>query len=322
MSLLESLRSSSLGKHELKFLDENEQKVELEKATQVEIENSKFSLADGSGYKTYSTMTIVYFYLSRSLDHQNYLSSVFELAPSTAVPLDPISMLDRKDILDYLTGITSTCAGVGSIKSEAKKNKYLTAIKNKKFTAFVRSRERTLRNSTTQLLTRSGRGFNGIREMASSIISFKKKEKTSSNTLAPKVAPKIEFVPLIVIPSAVQSLITMYNVKDLLQFQKFIPGETYRSQGLDKPVSVYIERDASKIGSNLPKKYQVIDSVDKLKPADWYILDNLTFNRDRIVAVFALGQEWQFKGWKWKQPVEIFNSGNYFYFNIKCVDFH
>lgn len=32
-------------------------------------------------------------------------------------------------------------------------------------------------------------------------------------------------------------------------------------------------------------------------------------DRDRIVAVFALGQEWQFKGWKWKHPVEIFNKG-------------
>lgn len=269
MSLLESLRSASLAKNELIFLDENDQKVELEKATQVGIDNSNFSLADGSGYKTYSTMTIVYFYLSRDLDHQNYLSSVLELAPSTAVPLDPISMLDRKDILDYLTGVTSTCAGVSPVKAEPKKNKYLTAIKNKKFTAFVRSRERTLRNSTTLLLARSGRGFSGIREMAASLISLKKKEKTGSSAPAPKVATKIEFVPLIVIPSAVQSLITMYNVKDLLQFQKFIPGETYRSQGMDKPVSVYIERDASKIGAKLPTKYQVIDSVDKLKPADW-----------------------------------------------------
>jgi hypothetical protein len=269
MSLLETLRSASLGGDDLIFKSQDDQNVGLEKATQVEIKDSKFSLSENSGYKTYNAMTIVYFYLSKSLDHQNYLTSVLETAPSTAVPLDPVSMLDRKDILDYVTGVTSTCAGVIPVKAEPKKNKYLTVIKNKKFTAFVRSRERMLRNSTTVLLSRSGRGFSGIREMAAAFISQKKKEKAGSNAPATKAASKIEFVPLIVIPSAVQSLITMYNVKDLLQLQKFIPGETYRSQGMDKPVSVYIERDASKIGATLPVKYQVIDSVDKLKPADW-----------------------------------------------------
>lgn len=40
--------------------------------------------------------------------------------------------------------------------------------------------------------------------------------------------------------------------------------------------------------------------------------------RDRIVAVFALGQEWQFKGWKWKQPVEIFNSGKFILLILVC----
>ena len=35
--------------------------------------------------------------------------------------------------------------------------------------------------------------------------------------------------------------------------------------------------------------------------------------------MFALGQEWQFKGWKWKQPVEIFNSGNsHFNYCLVC----
>jgi parafibromin len=320
MSILELLRSASLGGHDLIFLNEDDKIVEFEKATKVQVEDSKFNLSQDSGYKTYSAMTIVYFYLSKSVDHQNYLSSVFEIAHSTAVPLDPISMLDRKDILDYLTGVTSTCVGVSPVKVEQKRTKYLTVIKNKKFTAFVRNRERGSRNSNTVLLAKPGRGFNGIRETAAAFISLKKKEKAGSNATAPKATPKMEFVPLIVIPSAVQSLITMYNVKDLLQFQKFIPGETYRSQGMNKPVSVYIERDASKIGAKLPVKYQVIDSVDKLKPTDWY---RVLFNfRGRIVAVFALGQEWQFKGWKWKQPVEIFNSGKFLKLTIKCADFH
>ena len=269
MSFLESLRSASLNGQDLTFFDDNGQDVKVENATQVEIQDVKFSLAEPSGYKNYSINTMVYFYLSKSLDHQTYLSSVLQVAPTTAVALDPISMLDRKGILDYLSGATSALAGSTLVKEESRKNKYLTNVKNKKFTLFVRSRERTLRNSTSILLSKSGRGFSGIRETVSSLMALKKKEKSSLNNPAQKVSPKMEFVPLIVIPSAVQSLITMYNVKDLLQFQKYIPGENYRSQGIDKPVSVYIERDGSKISPNLPVKYQVIDSVDKLKPADW-----------------------------------------------------
>ena len=28
----------------------------------------------------------------------------------------------------------------------------------------------------------------------------------------------------------------------------------------------------------------------------------------RVVAVFASGQAWQFKGWKWSNPVELFQN--------------
>lgn len=28
---------------------------------------------------------------------------------------------------------------------------------------------------------------------------------------------------------------------------------------------------------------------------------------DRVVAVFVLGKSWQFKGWKWSQPAELFD---------------
>jgi len=46
--------------------------------------------------------------------------------------------------------------------------------------------------------------------------------------------------------------------------------------------------------------YRVIDTPQKLAPADW----------DRVVAVFVMGPAWQFKGWPWDgNPVEIFVRG-------------
>ena len=43
--------------------------------------------------------------------------------------------------------------------------------------------------------------------------------------------------------------------------------------------------------------YQVIDTAQKLKFEDWR----------RVIAVFAQGVAWQFKGWKYDKPVELFS---------------
>ena len=53
--------------------------------------------------------------------------------------------------------------------------------------------------------------------------------------------------------------------------------------------------------------YRVIDNPAKLTNADW----------DRVVAVFVMGQAWQFKGWPWDgNPTQIFSKGNNsFYLN-------
>jgi parafibromin len=47
--------------------------------------------------------------------------------------------------------------------------------------------------------------------------------------------------------------------------------------------------------------YEVRDKPSALKADDW----------DRVVAVFVLGKEWQFKDWPFKDHVEIFNKGQF-----------
>jgi parafibromin len=45
--------------------------------------------------------------------------------------------------------------------------------------------------------------------------------------------------------------------------------------------------------------YRVIDNPGKLTNADW----------DRVVAVFVMGQAWQFKGWPYEgNPTVIFSK--------------
>ena len=42
----------------------------------------------------------------------------------------------------------------------------------------------------------------------------------------------------------------------------------------------------------------VVDNPSRLKDGDW----------ERVVCVVALGKDWQFKGWKWPTPVELFSK--------------
>ena len=47
-------------------------------------------------------------------------------------------------------------------------------------------------------------------------------------------------------------------------------------------------------------EFKLIDDIQRLneRPDYW----------DRVVAVFVSGQTWQFKGWKWTAPVDIFQN--------------
>ncbi|XP_036617876.1 parafibromin-like [Trichosurus vulpecula] len=111
--------------------------------------------------------------------------------------------------------------------------------------------------------------------------------------------------PIIIIPAATTSLITMLNAKDLLQDLKFVPSDEKKRQGCHQENEILIQRikgqmqpGGTAISVTVP--YRVVDQPLKLLPQDW----------DRVVAVFVQGPAWQFKGWPWLlpdgSPVDIF----------------
>ncbi|KAL5289688.1 CDC73 family protein [Megaselia abdita] len=103
--------------------------------------------------------------------------------------------------------------------------------------------------------------------------------------------------PIIIIPAATTSLITMINVKDILQDLKFLTNEEKKKQGVTRDNEVLLQRKRN----NITVPYRVIDNPQKLTPQDW----------SRVVAVFVMGPAWQFKGWPWDgNPVEIFSKSN------------
>ncbi|KAL6894517.1 hypothetical protein ACP4OV_008615 [Aristida adscensionis] len=126
--------------------------------------------------------------------------------------------------------------------------------------------------------------------------------------------PKVEktlgdgVVPIILVPSASQTLITIYNVKEFLEDGVFVPSdERMRAMKGGKPESVTVQKKlirgerAGAAGGAV--SFEVRDKPASLKTDDW----------GRVVAVFVLGKEWQFKDWPFKDHVEIFNRVIGFY---------
>lgn len=117
-------------------------------------------------------------------------------------------------------------------------------------------------------------------------------------TPKPKMRSKIgEGVPIIFVPSAFQTLITIYNVKEFLEDGIYIPTDVKVKQMKGaRPDCVTVQKKLSR--DRVVTAYEVRDKPSTLKPEDW----------DRVVAVFVLGKEWQFKEWPFKDHVDIFNK--------------
>ncbi|KAF7266046.1 cell division cycle 73 hyrax isoform X2 [Rhynchophorus ferrugineus] len=110
----------------------------------------------------------------------------------------------------------------------------------------------------------------------------------------PGLQKRVSRTPIIIIPAGTNSLISMYNVKDILQEMKFVTQEQKKAEGGRRDNEVLIQRRKS--DQTVP--YRVVDNPAKLSPSDW----------DRVVAVFVMGPAWQFKGYPWETPVEIFDK--------------
>ncbi|KAL8121760.1 protein CDC73 homolog [Apium graveolens] len=115
-----------------------------------------------------------------------------------------------------------------------------------------------------------------------------------------------EGVPIILVPSASQTLITIYNVKEFLEDGVYIPTDVKVKQMKGaKPECVTVQKKFSR--DRVVTAYEVRDKPSALKAEDW----------DRVVACFVLGKEWQFKDWPFKDHVEIFNNLVGFYMRFE-----
>ena len=176
----------------------------------------------------------------------------------------------------------------------------------------LRAEEVPAHTRTTVLRAPPGRDFSFVTKL----LEQQKKEsekkdgqhsKTStsakSNTLskAEEIAKlnSTSAPPIIIVPSAITSLITTLNAIDFLEKSNYISLEQKQKDGIVRESSVSLRR---KIQGEEKKyfTYTIMDNPAKLTPQDW----------NRVVAVFVTGQAWQFKGWPegYSDPVKLFQK--------------
>jgi parafibromin len=114
--------------------------------------------------------------------------------------------------------------------------------------------------------------------------------------------------PVIVLPKGMTCPITMTNAHEFFSNAKFVPP---KRGGVQKPPTTFARRVAARLGGGTVE-YELMDNpVTKLgqDPREW----------QRIVAVIALGQAWQFKDWpgKYADPVHLFGRTYGFYIGME-----
>lgn len=92
-------------------------------------------------------------------------------------------------------------------------------------------------------------------------------------------------------------MINMFNAKDFLLESHYSSSSDAKNKNQNvKECQVLFEKT---LPSGSKRTVQIIDNPSRLPLEDW----------NRVKAVFVQGQSWQFKEWKWENPVDLFQHG-------------
>ncbi|POM60205.1 Parafibromin-like protein [Phytophthora palmivora] len=108
------------------------------------------------------------------------------------------------------------------------------------------------------------------------------------------VKDKILGTPIIVVPAGFSDLFTMLNARDFLEDGVYVSNMQKKAERHRKQQSMMITHEED----GHVYTFKIVDSVNRFRDKDWR----------SVVGVIVSGQSWQFKGWKWKFPLEVFKK--------------
>ncbi|KAF7314495.1 CDC73-C domain-containing protein [Mycena kentingensis (nom. inval.)] len=208
-------------------------------------------------------------------------------------------------------------ANAAASTSSPAKRRYVPDARDAESVKKIKSLEVELRDRNSVLRGTKPNNFASIRTVYAEKLK-KMKEASRSGGAYPAAAPEPRSVakkprnnfPIIIISSSPTALITMHNVKRFLQEATFEPSQDARqratAEGNPRPedmIAIYRKRtsiDSSGKEHEHHARYFVVDSVEalgKFGPDAW----------DRVVCVMTTGQAWQFRPYKWNEPIQLFH---------------
>ncbi|KAJ7784402.1 RNA polymerase II-associated protein [Mycena metata] len=204
-------------------------------------------------------------------------------------------------------------------QSSPSKRRYVADSRDIEVVKKIKQNEVELRDRNSVLRGIKPNNFSNIRQVYSDKLKkLKEASRSGSSSAAAVATPDAKSLarkarnnyPIIMISSSPTALITMHNVKRFLQESTFEPSQEAReraaAEGNPRPedmIPIYRKRtsiDPSGKEHETQARYFVVDSVDalgKFGPDAW----------DRVVCVMTTGQAWQFRPYKWNEPIQLFH---------------
>ncbi|KAI4173160.1 MAG: hypothetical protein LQ343_003087 [Gyalolechia ehrenbergii] len=100
--------------------------------------------------------------------------------------------------------------------------------------------------------------------------------------------------PIILLSPSASSLLRMSNIKSFLVDGHYTPPQTSTTAAN----ILHISRLLPSIDAHRPLRFILVDTPEQFRPDYW----------NRVVAVFTTGQTWQFKGYRWQHPPDLFKE--------------
>jgi parafibromin len=123
--------------------------------------------------------------------------------------------------------------------------------------------------------------------------------------------------PIIIVPQSFTTLINSTNAEDFLVNSKYVSVEEKRTEGAQRAAMQTLSRPLATTGgvSAARASAAAAGAAKLIEHMDFRVVDNpAKMLKDdewsNVVAVFATGQSWQFKGWKkgYDTPVDLFSK--------------
>ncbi|KAF1960743.1 CDC73-domain-containing protein [Byssothecium circinans] len=247
----------------------------------------------------------------------NYLEAVQalneELPSSTGGSVQNLSFAQKIELVSWLSGETETSESIvaveggsaedgaagdaGNLAAGGGKTGGVSVGGQDARLLQIYDGERRMGDHNTALRGTKGIDFSAYRKTAATFLSTRAKPTPNAphpplvSSLTKKPTRRND-LPIILLSPSASSLLRMSNVKSFLEDGVFIPANTTETTSSN---FLQMSRLLPSI-SSAPMRFILVDSTAMFKPTYW----------SRVVAIFTTGQSWQFKSYKYPNPIELF----------------